>query len=111
MAKIYISGPISGTKDYRDRFKVAAQQIRAKGHEPVNPCDLDRILDPATTTWTQFMLADIGLLKACDAVVVLEGWESSRGAKIEVKKAQELGMTVYKQIDNIPEGREVREDG
>ena len=111
MAKIYISGPISGTKDYKSRFKVAADEIRAKGHEPVNPCDLNRILDPATTTWTQYMLADIGLLKACDAVVVLEGWESSRGAKIEVKKAQELGMTVYKQIDNIPEGREVREDG
>ena len=109
--KIYISGPISGMKDYKARFDVAAQQIRAKGHEAINPCDLNRILDPATTSWTQYMLADIGLLKACDAIVQLDGWESSRGAKLEHAEAVKYGIKVYKRLENIPDGREVEGDG
>ena len=109
--KIYISGPISGTKDHKGRFKVAADEIREKGHEPVNPCDMDLILNPATTSWHQFMLADIGLLRACDAMVQLDGWESSRGAKLEHAEAVKYGIKVYKRLENIPDRREVEEDG
>lgn len=111
MSKIYISGPISGISDYRARFDVAAQIIRSKGHEAINPCDLNTILNPATTTWEQFILADLGLLRACSAICLIEGWENSRGSRMELREAQRLGMVVYKSPDNVPEGKEVEEDG
>ena len=107
MSKIYISGPISGVSNYKARFAVAAQEIRAKGYEAINPCDLDAILNPQTTSWQQFMLADMGLLRACDAVCLIEGWETSRGSRMELREAQRLGMTIYKSPDNVPERKEV----
>lgn len=93
--KIYISGKITGVTNYRWAFDKAAEEIRAKGHEAINPCDLDKILDPKTTSWDRFLMADIGLLRACDAICLLEGWESSEGAKIERDEAETLGLTIY----------------
>lgn len=93
--KIYISGAITGVENYRESFDQAAAEITAKGHEAVNPCDLDKILDPKTTSWDRFMMADIGLLRACDAICLLDGWESSEGAKIERDEAETLGLTIY----------------
>ena len=100
--KIYISAPISGTSDYRERFDVAERCIEAKGHEGINPCKLDAILKPETTSWQQYMLADLGLLRACDAVCVLNGWERSRGCRQEVEEAKRNGMKIYKGVDMIP---------
>ena len=103
MSKIYISGPISGCKNFRELFAEAARQITEKGHEAINPCDMDKILNPATTSWHQFMLADLGLLRACDAIVLLEGWEGSKGSRIEQAEAAKYGLKIYKRIENIPE--------
>ena len=86
--KIYISGAITGTDDYMERFNTAAEFIRAKGHEPVNPCDLNKILNPATTTYSDYMAVDLALLSVCDAIYMLKGWENSRGAKAENLTAQ-----------------------
>lgn len=100
--KIYISGRISGTKDHRERFARAAETIRAKGHEAINPAEMNRILNPATTTWEEFMLADLGLLRACAAVVFLPGWRNSRGACIEYREAKKLGLKIYTSLEGIP---------
>lgn len=35
--RIYISGPITGQKDYKETFALAADRIEEAGHEPVNP--------------------------------------------------------------------------
>ena len=99
--KIYISGRITGTNDYRERFQAAAEKIRNRGHEPVNPVKLDQILDPATTTWTQFMLASRGLLRACHGIYVLPGWEDSKGARLEHDEAIRCGRRIYKDIGCI----------
>lgn len=106
MSKIYISGPISGIRDYKARFDVAAQIIRSKGHEAINPCDLIAILNPATTTWEQFIVAGLGLLRACSAICLIQGWEKSRGSRMELREARNLGMTVYKSPDSVPERKE-----
>ena len=101
--KIYISGPITGTTDYKARFEKAAESIRAKGHEAINPCDIDAILNPATTTHDQYMLADIGLLRCCAGIYQMPGWENSTGARLEAYEAARLHMIFYKNLDEIPQ--------
>lgn len=99
--KIYIAGPITGIKDYKINFEKAAEKIKSKGHEPVNPCLLETILDPRTTSWNEYLLASLGLLRASSAILLLNGWERSRGAQREHREAVALGMKVYKDVDSI----------
>lgn len=93
---LYISGPISNPDPVLqaqniERFHQAAAQLRALGHQVVNPCENDR---PAITTWQSHMRADIKLLMDCHGVAMLPNWVASKGARIEWQVAKGIGMTV-----------------
>lgn len=47
--------------------------------------------------WSAFMRSDIAALVKCDAIILLEGWENSRGAKLEHHIASELGLLILKE--------------
>src|SRR5690554_1661672 len=98
--KIYISGPIAGRviEDATEEFARAEEAIRAAGHEPVNP--LKNGLDPAAE-WIDHMEADLWLLQDCDAIVMLPGWESSNGCRIEVSVAALLRLLIAPRIEGI----------
>lgn len=42
--RIYISGAINGTKDFRERFLEAEKELIAVGHDTVNPARLNDIM-------------------------------------------------------------------
>ena len=109
--KIYLSGPMTGLPEYNYRaFHAAARQLRSLGHTVVNPAELHphgwlrrllhrvlRVLrlvrgNPPAPTWVDYMRADVRALLECDVIATLPGWEQSRGARIEVSIAAELGM-------------------
>lgn len=102
MKKIYISGPISGLPldRVKENFRKAKTDL-AVGYclggefEPVNP--LNNGL-PTNATWEEHLRADLRLLLDCDAIYMLEGWEKSRGARIEYF----LGVTIGLDIYNVP---------
>lgn len=56
---IYISGKITGTDDYKDRFLKAEQKLRSRGFDVLNPVKvgewLERYLAPEVPTWIQYM--------------------------------------------------------
>jgi hypothetical protein len=100
----YISGPISShanTPEKRaaeeaanlQRFHAAASLMRERGLiVACNPAEL--IADPGTT-WEDYMRCCIRVLvNDCTAVVRLPGWYNSRGARLEVFIADNLGMEV-----------------
>lgn len=99
--KIYISGGITGVKNYKERFARAAAIIEEKGHEAINPCDIQAIFKPGTTSWEQYMMVDKGMLQACAAVYFLPGWEKSKGSRIEHKWAIEFGLKIYTALEAI----------
>lgn len=94
--KIYISGAISGipVQTVTKQFKKGEDEIRDKGHEPINP--LNNGLE-SSASWIDHMRADIKMLLDCDAIYMLVGWADSRGAIIEKQLAQNLGMKVFLQ--------------
>lgn len=103
--KIYISGKVTGTDDYKERFEAAADHIRNIGFTPVNPVALDAILPKDETTWEQYMQADMGLLRACEAIYLIPGWEDSTGARIEKMEAERLRKPIFKSFAEIEEAR------
>lgn len=80
--RIYISGAITGTTDYKERFAVAEEKLKANGYEVVNPARVTESL-PKSFTWRQYMRVALSAMAPCDAIYMLKGWEHSRGATIE----------------------------
>jgi nucleoside 2-deoxyribosyltransferase len=95
--KVYLSGPMSGIEDFNfPAFEKEAKRLRAANIEVVSPHEVN----PDTTmTWEQCLRADIKALCDCDTLVLMDGWESSKGANLELHIAHRLGMTVVQARD------------
>lgn len=95
--KVYISGAISNRdpEEVRKEFERVEKLLSSLGLEAVNP--LANGLTDAHT-WREHMRADLHLLLECDKIVVLPGWRESKGARLEVFVATELGMEVMQLV-------------
>lgn len=84
--KVYISGPITGIDPEvcRAHFEAAEQQLLARGYTPVNP--LNNGL-PSTATYDEHMKRDLEMLANCAMIYMLDGWEKSKGCRIEFNTA------------------------
>jgi hypothetical protein len=99
-------------------FHEAARELRALGvgvwspaerdeHDPTIPSNetleaLGYDWSEGTQTFAYYMAHDLKAVCECDAVVVLPGWEASRGARLEVHVAREVGHPVYSFPDLEP---------
>ena len=92
--KLYIAGPMTGLPEYNyPAFHAAAAELRAAGHEVVSPAEgWEHITDPAAVSWQDYMRSGLSKLLHCEAVALLPGWAGSRGASLEVRVAEALGM-------------------
>jgi hypothetical protein len=104
--KVYISGPITDIPDEnREAFSQAAATIALLKHEPVNPHDvcadiyeIPRLENESEDAykkrkWRIYMRKNIKALVECDAIHRLPGYEKSKGSKLEIHIAKELGFT------------------
>lgn len=90
--KVYLSGPMTGLPDYnKPAFFRAAAELRCYGHEVINPAEHESLAKG--TAWADYIRKDLVLLAQCDAIALLPGWQNSRGARLEVYIALNLGMT------------------
>lgn len=96
--KIYISGKITGTEDYMQRFAEAEETLKNAfpGVSIINPAKVNSAL-PTDTTYEQYMQMSFVMLDMCDTICMMHGWEQSNGAIIEKTRANELGLTVMYQ--------------
>ena len=92
--KVFISGPISGTDDYKERFKAAEKMIKAAGDIAINPVKLTKQL-PEGTPWETYMKMTLTALEASDAIYMLTDWDNSKGACIEHAWAVKTDKTIF----------------
>ena len=101
--KIYISGAIAhhDLEERKAAFEVTAAFCEACGFESKNPFEneLHRLGLGEQASWRDHMRADLQMLLDCDAICMMDGWEESKGCKLEHDVASTCGLTVYYESD------------
>lgn len=116
---VYIAGPMRGIPMYNfPAFDLAAERIRAVGHDALNPADMDRAhgFDPRDLPpdhdWNTIpkgfdfndcVSRDIQAVRKADRLYMLRGWELSKGARAEHAIAEWLGKAIFYE-EKRPEG-------
>ena len=106
--RVYIAGPytsdsaISVFENMRNGIR-ASLKILLAGHAPFCPWlhyqfflflrDKEKISYDAIRNYS------IAWLDVSDAMIVLEGWENSKGTLAEIDRARELGIIIYHGVD------------
>ena len=89
--KTYLRGPMTGLPDLNfPAFFAAAAALRAAGIHVINPAEDGK----PGLEWHEYLRQDIRDLIDCQAIHMLQGWQASKGARLELHIAKQLGMTV-----------------
>ena len=96
MSIVYIAGPMSGIKDFNyPAFAAAATALGARGLLCLNPADSEQEnTSGAPMPWEWYMRRALRMVTLSDAMCLLPGWEQSKGAQLEVKVAEALGLDI-----------------
>lgn len=93
--RIFISGPMSGIKDFnKAAFMEAEKQVLTSGNIPLNPWRQDLLHHD----WPHCMIEALKLLSTADAIYFLQEAENSPGSNIERMFAERAGV---KTIDDL----------
>lgn len=90
--KVYIAGPITGTDDYEERFNEAEARLKEAGFEPVNPIGPGLV---EGAEYKYYIDRGLRLLMDCDAIAVMDNFETSKGTLLEVQYCKTCGIPVF----------------
>nr|DAI69717.1 MAG TPA: Nucleoside 2-deoxyribosyltransferase like protein [Caudoviricetes sp.] len=92
MSRLYIAGPMTGLPDFNyPAFRSAATTLSELGYQVEDP---STNVNPTPGDYHGWLRAGLAQLIRCDGVALLDGWEASGGARLEVNVAATLGMRV-----------------
>lgn len=98
---IFLSGPITGRTDYMSRFAERETILRELGYLVVNPARICAQFQPTDMfTHDQYCDITVGIMKNCNTIYMMRGWEESTGCCRELKEAIKRGMTVEFEDEN-----------
>lgn len=103
---VYISGPITGVKNYWEAFEQAAEDLEGLGYIALNPARL-----PEGMANEQYMRICFAMIDSADAVLFLEGWRNSSGANLEAAYCEytKKPAAFYRCSGDLMNGRYPRE--
>lgn len=105
----YIAGPMTGYPDFNHpAFFAKEKEILAINDSGVVVLNPAKIANGDTSKEYDFYIREsLNLLQKANAIIFLEGWEKSRGARLEAECACALGMDMFdsqgRPLDYTPE--------
>lgn len=108
--RLYIAGPMRGYDALNyPAFYLAADTIRSTPEldtiwHVCNPAEIGNDFAPLKEHFDQspdllkrLMEFELAVVKSCDAILLLRGWEKSEGARAELRVAIDNGLEIYTQ--------------
>lgn len=115
--RVYLSGPMTGCPNLnRPAFDKAENRLTEQGHFVINPVNISCTFGtpeelaksfevaysvseymPEAHLARRVMDAELAAVRSCDAIYLLRGWETSRGAKKELAEALAHGLQVMQE--------------
>lgn len=109
MKTIYVAGPYSGVDENQVHSNIANAEkasilLLNLGWCVIIPHKNFAYYEIRTSLdYDFFMECCIELLGKCDAIFILEGWEKSKGARLEHLFAKKAGIEIYYEKDGYPQ--------
>nr|DAW83407.1 MAG TPA: N-deoxyribosyltransferase [Caudoviricetes sp.] len=89
--RVYLSGPITNVKNYKGLFMFAEKLADfGEAKQIYNPA----AQIPSSSSWVQAMHRCLSEITNYDTAVMLPGWNTSRGARLERDVALACGMHI-----------------
>ena len=94
--KVFLSGRITGDRDYKAKFDRIAAELKGEGYIVLNPATL-----PMGLSYADYARICHAMIEAAETVLLLPGYTRSPGAMLEMKYALYIGkeVEVYGQTD------------
>lgn len=92
---LFLSGKITGDKNYKAKFAAAEKALTDAGYIVINPA----LLPSEGFEWEAYMRITLAMMKECEIVCFLPDWEYSRGAEIEYLEAHKCGKKILFYLD------------
>ena len=103
--KVFLSGPMTGYPGYNfQRFNLAEKQLADSGIECVNPVHIckkykeEHVL-ANKAIFDKMIAEEQEAERGCDAILLLDGWQMSKGVRLELKIALEMDMQIFLEKD------------
>jgi len=96
MKLIYLCGPVTGTENAVHLFSKVEQKIKnaaARSNIEIHVVNPMRLCE-SSLSWHKAMRRCVSNLSQCDGIALLNGWQNSKGALLEIKLAQDLHIPV-----------------
>jgi hypothetical protein len=98
--KIFISGPMTGYENYNwDKFNEIERKLKENNIDCINPVNVckkykkEKVLT-SLITYNMMIEEQLELLKTCNHILLLDGWNKSIGAKHELRTALDNDLIV-----------------
>jgi nucleoside 2-deoxyribosyltransferase len=97
--QMYLSGPMTGIPGHNfQNFRRALDLLKESGYAVVSPHSIDygeTDENRGGHAYEVYMRGALTLLMECDSIVLMTGWERSRGCLTELNVASALNMRVF----------------
>jgi hypothetical protein len=112
MRIIYVCGPLIAPNDWEIRRNIhraasVGYEVAKLGAYPVIPHTNTGAWFIGTETPEFWYAGTLELLRRCDAVILVSGWEESKGAREEVAEAKRGYIPVFERVEELKAWLEV----